>query len=117
MSIYFPIYAICQIPAGYILDRYSIKIVLSLACFIVSIGLVCMMNASISALIIGRLLIALGSAFAFLGALKVASVWLPEHLFPIAVGLTNTIGVFGGIFGQIFLNPYLAIRLAPRCLK
>lgn len=55
-------------------------------------------------MLIGRILIAIGSAVAFIGTLKVAADILPERVFPIAVGLTNTIGVLGGIFGQLFLN-------------
>ena len=104
MSIYFPIYAISQIPAGYLLDKYGIRRVLSIACIIVSIGLLISTIPAITALIIGRSIIAVGSAFAFLGALKTASAWLPKSVFPIAVGLTNTIGVAGGMLGQPFLN-------------
>lgn len=104
MSIYFPIYALSQLPAGYLLDHYSPRVVLALACFGVSIGLYCMSLTTIPLLIMGRVLIAMGSAFAYLGALKVASLSLPSSLFPLAVGLTNTIGVVGGVLGLPFLN-------------
>lgn len=104
MSLYFPIYAISQIPAGYLLDRFGVKFALSIACLVVSTGLYCMSIPHAAPLIIGRILIAMGSAFAFLGALKTASAALPERLFPVIVGLTNTIGVLGGILGQPFLN-------------
>lgn len=104
MSIYFPIYAIMQLPAGYCLDRLGVRYTLSMACCVVSIGLLSNAVPSISALIIGRALIASGSAFAFLGALKTASAWLPRSTFAVAVGLTNTIGVMGGLLGQPFLN-------------
>ena len=104
MSIYFPIYAIAQIPAGIILDRYRIGSVLGVACIIVSFGLLTMVSGSESMVIAGRVLIAFGSSFAFLGALKTASMWLSDGVFPIVVGMTNTIGVLGGILGQSFLN-------------
>ena len=104
MSIYFPIYAIAQLPAGYILDRYGLKFPLTVACLLVSIGLLAMQGSTVYMIILGRGLIAFGSAFAFLGALKTASTWLPKSVFPIAVGLTNTIGVLGGLVGQPFLN-------------
>lgn len=55
-------------------------------------------------LIIGRALIAFGSAFAFIGALKTADLWLPKKVFPLAVGITNTLGVLGGILGQPMLQ-------------
>ena len=105
MGIYFPIYAISQIPAGMILDRFGYRKVLSIACGIVSLGLVSIaISSDTSLLITGRVLIAIGSAFAFLGALNVASDWLTPTLFPIAVGLTNTLGVMGGMFGQTLLS-------------
>ncbi|WHN65421.1 MFS transporter [Cysteiniphilum sp. QT6929] len=104
MAIYFPIYAIAQIPAGLMLDRFGCKWTLSLSCLVMSLGiLVFIWDQSLSMMWIGRILIAIGSAFAFLGALKVASDVLPNNVFPIAVGLTNTIGVLGGIFGQVLL--------------
>lgn len=104
MSIYFPIYAISQIPAGYFIDRFGIKLVLGSACLIVSLGLYIMQLPSESMIIIGRVLIAIGSSFAFLGALKTASLWLPTNVFPVAVGLINTIGVVGGMLGQALLS-------------
>jgi MFS family permease len=105
MSIYFPIYAISQIPAGYILDKLGYRLALPLASLIISLGIFVTAGAdSYSLILTGRVLVAIGSAFAFIGALKVASIWLSEKTFPIAVGITNTIGVLGGIFGQVLLN-------------
>jgi MFS family permease len=105
MSIYFPIYAVSQLPAGYMLDKFGARIVLSIACLIVSTGLIFMaMSVGDIELIIGRVLIAIGSAFAFLGALKVAADWLSSKVFPVAVGLTNSMGVLGGMFGQVLFN-------------
>ena len=104
MSIYFPVYAIAQIPAGYLLDKYKLRHVLAVACLVVSIGLLMMMKANLEFIFWGRVLIAMGSAFAFLGALKTASIYLSDQLVPLAVGLTNMIGVAGGILGQPVLN-------------
>ncbi|MGV3278023.1 MFS transporter [Rickettsiales bacterium LUAb2] len=109
MSIYFPIYALSQIPAGYIIDRFGLKYSLTFACIITSIGLVIMTIPSDFMLILGRVLIAVGSAFAFIGALKTADYWLPKSVFPIAVGITNTIGVLGGILGQPMLQKLIQI--------
>ncbi len=103
MSVYFPLYAISQLPAGYFLDRFGTKKVLSISCTIVSLGLLLMgLSNGYLILLLGRILIAIGSGSAFIGALKIASDWLPAKLFPLAVGLTNTIGVLGGIFGVSF---------------
>lgn len=110
MSIYFPVYALSQLPAGYLLDRFAPRFVLALASLVVSIGLYFMALPTEAFLIVGRLLIAVGSAFAYLGALKVASIALDQSFFALAVGLTNTIGVLGGILGLPFLNRLIAVN-------
>lgn len=105
MSIYFPIYAISQVPAGIMLDRFGSRIMLSVSCLVMGLGILLFVyDPSLDTMLIGRVLIAIGSAVAFIGTLKVAADVLPERVFPIAVGLTNTIGVLGGIFGQVLLN-------------
>ena len=104
MNIYFPVYAVCQIPAGYLIDRYGLKLSLSSACFVVSLGLLMMVIPQIYCLIGGRILIAAGSAFAFIGGLKAASLYLPDKLFPFMTGLLQSIGVIGGMLGQVLIN-------------
>ncbi|MFC4891642.1 MFS transporter [Pseudofrancisella aestuarii] len=105
MSIYFPIYAISQVPAGMLLDRFGARIMLSISCLVMSLGILLFVyEPNLNTMVFGRILIAIGSAVAFIGCLKVAADVLPEKFFPIAVGLTNTLGVLGGIFGQLFLN-------------
>lgn len=110
LGVYFPVYAASQIPAGILLDRYGVKLVLAIMCCLMSIGLYIMSIPSEITLYAGRILVAIGSAFAFLGALKVSASWLPKSIFPLAVGMVNTVGVIGGIFGQAFLN-YLILKL------
>ncbi|APC91761.1 MULTISPECIES: MFS transporter [Francisella] len=110
MGIYFPIYAVSQIPAGILLDKYGSKVMLSISCLVMSLGILLFSyEPSLATMLIGRILIAVGSAVAFIGTLKVAADILPERVFPIAVGLTNSVGVLGGIFGQLFLN-YLVMQ-------
>ncbi len=53
---------------------------------------------------VARLLIGFGSAFAFVGALKLGSLWLPKKHFALFVGLTISIGMLGGIFGNIAIT-------------
>ncbi len=110
MSVYFPVYAISQIPAGYLIDKYGLKLTLSSACFVVSLGLLLMIVPSAIAVFFGRVLIAIGSAFAFIGTLKTASLWLPVRYFPVFVGITQTLGVTGGLIGQVFIN-YLIVGM------
>ncbi len=105
MNIYFPIYAISQIPADILLDKFGSKIMLSISCLVMSFGILFFIyDPTLNTMFIGRLLIAIGSAVAFIGTLKVAADVLPQNLFPVAVGFTNSIGVLGRIFGQVYIH-------------
>lgn len=78
MSIYFPIYAISQVPAGIMLDRFGSRIMLSVSCLVMSLGILLFVyDPSLDTMLIGRVLIAIGSAVAFIGTLKVAADVLP----------------------------------------
>ncbi len=110
MSIYFPIYALSQIPAGYLIDKYGVKQALGWSCLTVSVGLFCMLVPTVSAIVIGRVLIAIGSAFAFVGTLKVISIWFPVKHFSFFVGITQSIGVLGGLTGQVFINHLIELH-------
>ena len=48
----------------------------------------------------GRFLIGFGSAFAFVGVLKVASEWFPADRFGMIAGLTTSLGMIGAMFGD-----------------
>ena len=109
MSVYFPVYAISQIPAGYLIDRFGLRITLFSACLVVTIGLFMMLAPYLSAILIGRVFIGIGSAFAFIGALKTASVWLPENRFSLFLGITQMIGVIGGLLGQTLITYLIKI--------
>ena len=50
---------------------------------------------------VGRFLQGFGSAFAFVGAMKIAAVWLPKNRFSFVAGCVTTLGFIGAMFGQI----------------
>lgn len=104
INVYFPIYALSQIPAGYIIDRVGLRLALFGASIVLSLGLLCMAMPTISYIFIGRVLIAIGSAFAWNAGLKAAEMYLPKSMFPFMTGLLNSIGVITGISGMIFIN-------------
>ncbi|EKE01856.1 MAG: Major facilitator family transporter, partial [uncultured bacterium] len=54
---------------------------------------------------IGRLMIGFGAAFAFVCVLKLTASWLPQRLFAFFVGLATTLGMIGGMAGDIILSP------------
>ena len=81
-SAYFYTYIIFQIPAGIILDKYNIKWVISGAMFLCVLGnFVFSIAPDFTIAFVGRLLMGAGSAFGFIGAAKLASMWLPSRFF------------------------------------
>lgn len=101
MSLYFYAYAVAQLPVGTLIDRFGARICLSLACFILSIGVLLFATTEeVWLLAVGRIIVGIGSAFAFIGCLKLARLWFEPRVFPFIVGLTNTLGVIGGILGS-----------------
>lgn len=95
---YFYAYGIALIPAGLLLDRMNFSVVLFVSAIIVSFGSFALGNTTdIYVAYASRAIIGAGSAFAFLGCLKIASQWLPSKKFPFIVGLTDLFGKIGGI--------------------
>lgn len=54
-------------------------------------------------MLIGRLLIGAGSAFAFVGIIYVATNWIDKSHHGLVFGLTQAMGMIGGIAGQAIL--------------
>ncbi len=97
---YFFAYAFAQIPVGLLIDRFGTRRLLSLACFIISIAsFIFAYTDNIFIATYCRILIGFGSAFAFVGCLKLAANWFPAHRFAFIVGLTNLFGVCGALIG------------------
>ena len=89
-SAFYLAYVFVQLPAGMLVDKYGIKkimiastLIFSIAIFIASIA------TTSSGIILYRALAGLGGGFAFLCAIKSASLWLPDRLFPLFIGLTQ----------------------------
>lgn len=97
---YFFAYAFAQIPVGLLIDRFGTRRLLTLACFIVTVGsFLFAYTDNILLATYCRILIGFGSAFAFVGCLKLAANWFPAHRFAFIVGLTNLCGIGGALIG------------------
>jgi MFS family permease len=100
-SLYFYAYAGMQIPGGMMLDRLGPRRLLSGAVLCVAVGAFLFGIAPIFLVAaIGRLLIGFGSAFAAIGCMYVASIWLPIKRFSMLTGIMLTIGMLGAVNGQ-----------------
>lgn len=97
---YFFAYASAQIPVGLLIDRFGTRWLLTLACLSIGVGsFVFAYSTNILLADLCRIIIGFGSAFAFVGCLKLGSVWFPATQFAFIIGLTNLFGVFGAIIG------------------
>jgi MFS family permease len=89
-------YALLQIPAGIVLDKWGTRKIFSISAFICGIGTFIMASTeSFNWLCLGRLLIGAGSASAFIGTFKVSSEWFSPKMTPILVGVISGVGVLG----------------------
>lgn len=99
-SLYYLGYSVMQIPAAYLLYRFMPSRVLSVAAFL------CAISAWISAygqlwqwLYFSRLLLGMGSAFAFLGVSEIITQLFDKDQYAKMVGITFTIGLIGAVYG------------------
>jgi MFS family permease len=105
LASYFYAYTPLQLVVGIVLDRFGCHKVLSMA-LIACVG-GCALFASghsIWLMVFGRWLLGAGSAFAFIGILRMGALWLPARQFSLYVGLTTALGMVGAIFGEMVLT-------------
>ena len=78
---YYWAYTPMQVPAGMIYDKFGVRIVLCAACLLAVFGLSIFISShTYLSAGMGRFLIGLGTAFAYIGTLKLASIWLPPKI-------------------------------------
>jgi MFS family permease len=107
-STYYYVYVILQTPAGILIDRYGPRRLLMGGALFCAVG--CWLFATAKPLAmaeLGRLFMGAGSSFAFVGSLFIISQWFPAERFALMVGIAETIGMVGSLFGNIFLASLL----------
>jgi MFS family permease len=101
-GVYFYTYTAMQIPSGFLLDRFSPRIIISLALLTCSIG--AMLFSFIDNIFWGslaRLLMGCGSAFGFVSVLVVTADLFESKYFATLSGITQTVVGLGAMSGQI----------------
>jgi sugar phosphate permease len=97
-------YVAMQIPVGALVDRYSPR---RLLCF--STTLCCIGNwlfsvtQSVTVAFFARLLSGFASSFAFVVALKLATLWFPASKLGLLAALTQVLGMLGAAFGEHYV--------------
>lgn len=104
-GIYYYIYTPMQLIVGLLMDRYGPKRLLTWACIICVIGAYMFGGTSNLFLAgVGRFLLGFGSAFAFVGVLKLATIWLPPNRLAMVSGMTSALGTFGAMTGTVIMT-------------
>lgn len=100
-SFYLISYSILQIPAGVGMDKFGPTRLLRLSVILCIIGtIIFAVSESFYLACFGRLLIGAGSTCAFLGALKLATLWFHPEKLALVVGFTLLAGKVGASLGQ-----------------
>ncbi len=104
-SAYFYSYTIMQIPVGLLFDRFPAKYLLLIAMCCCAGGLLFFsLTSQVLTLALGRFLMGIGSAFAFVGVLVIASRWFKRRYFAFLVGLAQMLAAVGAAGGQLPLS-------------
>lgn len=113
---YFYSYMLIQIPAGVLLDKYSVRRLTIAAISICAIGAFLFYSTSNYGIAcLGRGLIGFGAAFATISYMKLASVWFPPKHFSLLSGFFGTACMFGAGCAEI-LSSWAAQRYGWRQL-
>lgn len=109
---YYYTYSTASLIAGIFLDRLGAKYVVSGGMVVLGIGCLLFLMPDQAAGYGGRLLQGAGSAFAFTGAVYLASHGLPARRLATAIGITQCVGMLGGTAGQLLVGRWVADGLS-----
>lgn len=110
VSIYYVSYTLMQIPIGLIIDRYGVRLTLTIGCLCCCLSMLFFINLRHYYLILlSRLLLGFGSAFSFIGAIKIIRVWLSDKHLGLLSSITNTLGMLGAMSSFALLTPMIEI--------
>lgn len=105
---YFITYGLMQLPAGVIYDFFSLRNVLLFSTSVCSLGIFLFASSNgLYTLISSRILMGLGSAFAFTATLVVPILFFPKKHFSFFVAITQLTACFGAFGGQFMLSKLL----------
>ncbi len=105
LGLYYYTYSTFAIVAGASLDRWGAKYTIPIGVFFLAVGII-MFGMSVTWMAnVGRLLQGAGAAFAFVGAVYLATHGFPARYLATAIGFTQCFGMLGGSAGQFVVAP------------
>ncbi len=90
-----------QLPVGMLVDRFGPHRLLTTMAILC--GLACLLfglTTKFHLAQIARFLMGFSASFAFVGTLKLASMWFPAKRFGLLAGLTQALGMLGAVIGE-----------------
>ena len=104
-SAFFLSYILMQVPAGLLIDRFPPHRILQAAVATVLLSSILFYQAhTFGWLILSRVLLGIGSAFAFSGSVKMATLWFPRQYLGILTSLTQVLGMIGAASQSLIDN-------------
>ena len=107
LGLYYYTYSTTSLVAGVLLDRFGARYVVPSGMALLAIGCLLFAVPQSSVGSMGRLLQGAGSAFAFTGAVYLASHGFSAKSLATAIGFTQCFGMLGGTVGQIAVGPLI----------
>src|SRR3984885_7204427 len=104
---YYYTYSITSLAAGAALDRFGAKAPVALGAVLLGIGCFLFVVSVPFVGYLGRLLQGAGSAFAFTGAVFLATHGFSGSVLATAIGFTQCFGMLGGSAGQFAVGPLI----------
>ncbi len=101
-AFYFYSYTFMQIPAGLLYDRFGPRKLITASIVICAAGSLFFGSTHSPAMLaLGRFLMGIGSAFAFIGVLIVAARWFHPKYFALLVGIAQLLAALGAMGGSL----------------
>lgn len=104
-AFYYYSYTPMQLAVGVIIDRFGARLVLVLAALLSTLGmLLFVVSHSLVSAEVGRFVMGIGAAFAYVTVLKLATLWLPPKRFAMMAGLTTSLGMIAAMSADVLLT-------------
>jgi MFS family permease len=107
LGAYYYTYSLVSLVAGVALDKLGARYAVAFGAAVLGLGCLIFTVASPIGGYAGRLLQGAGSAFAFTGAVYLASRGFSPRSLATAIGVTQCLGMLGGSAGQFLVGPLL----------
>lgn len=107
-SAYYYMYVSLQTPAGLLMGEYGPRKLLSAGAAVLMVGSFIFASSHwLLVAFIGRFLMGLGAAFAFVGTMYLTDKWFPRERFALMAGMVEMGGMVGTLIGVFWLANYV----------